>query len=116
MKVISRGKPYWKVRNWKLIENGNNYWYYGFYTAKGTSMNGRIIERPTLSSLVKKRIVVYLKNPPNWLKNHEKRRCMWEVGEKGWSRVHFQKNHPRTVDQAILTVEAFLEENKPSNV
>lgn len=79
-------------------------------------MNGRIIERPTLTSLVRKRIVVYLKNPPDWLKSHEKRRCMWEVGENGWARVHFKSKHPKTVDQAILSVESFLKENSPSIV
>ncbi len=78
-------------------------------------MNGRIIEKTTLSSLSEKRILVYLKNPPSWLKSHEKSSCMFEVGGKGWSRVHFHENQPSTVGQAIMSVESFLKEEAPSN-
>lgn len=116
MKVVPKEKPYWKVRNWKLIEDGKTNWYYGYYRSKGCSMNGRIIEKATLSSLSKKRVLVYLKNPPDWLRSHDKSRCMFEVGEEGWSRVHFHRNHPSTVGQAIMSVEIFLKEETPHDV
>lgn len=115
MKVVPKPKPYWKVRHWKLIEEENTNWYYGYYRSNNSFMNGRIIEKRTLTSLSDKRILVYLKNPPDWLKNHKKSQCMWEVGKEGWSRVHFQANHPSTVDGAIMSVESFLKEEDPSN-
>jgi len=115
MKIVPKQKPYWKIRGWKFIEDEGTNWYYGYYRSKKSSMNGRIIEKTTLSSLSKKRILVYLKNPPSWLESHEKSRCMFEVGEEGWSRVHFHRNHPSTVGQAIMSVESFLNTEEPTD-
>ena len=105
--VAPRQRPAWDAKGWRAVPHDGRFAYEGFYevlakkTGERRRFSGRIIE-------TKRTVATYISDPPVEIKGHPKGRC-FSLIEALWFRVHWHAE-PRNVDEAILYVEAVLDE------
>ncbi|MBI1973975.1 hypothetical protein HYS54_04130 [Candidatus Micrarchaeota archaeon] len=94
----TRASCYWEEKGWRRINNT----FVGIFQSGKIECAGEIVERAG-------QVETYIYDPPPEIRRHQWAPCLFYVGI-GKFRVNIISNSPRTVDAAILGVEAVLAE------